>query len=280
MIERVYMGVDGRRDHSFRIPRPDLSVDAGTPNACTDCHADQGAGWAAAELEKRYPNSPHRGRHFAQVLAPAWLDPKPQEAELIKIAKDKTVAGIIRATALSALQRTPSPQLASQVTGLLQDEDPLVRRSAVVLQRGAAPEDKTLRLANLLRDSVKSVRIAAAKELIGAPIQQLPKQFKTELQKASQEFKESIVAKLDFPETHLIVGGTSLSSRNWRAAEAAFMEAVRLDPQQQDAWSMVVRIQEALGQRERAKQTILRALELNPDSSLLQQLQLSLRLNN
>ena len=144
----------------------------------------------------------------------------------------------------------------------------------------AAPEDKTLRLANLLRDSVKSVRIAAAKELIGAPIQQLPKQFKTELQKASQEFKESIVAKLDFPETHLIVGGTSLSSRNWRAAEAAFMEAVRLDPQQQDAWSMVVRIQEALGQRERAKQTILRALELNPDSSLLQQLQLSLRLNN
>ena len=58
------------------------------------------------------------------------------------------------------------------------------------------------------------------------------------------------------------------------------MEAVRLDPQQQDAWSMVVRIQEALGQRERAKQTILRALELNPDSSLLQQLQLSLRLNN
>ena len=24
MIERIYMGVDGRRDHSFRIPRPDL----------------------------------------------------------------------------------------------------------------------------------------------------------------------------------------------------------------------------------------------------------------
>ncbi|MGE5849128.1 MAG: cytochrome c3 family protein, partial [Candidatus Methylomirabilota bacterium] len=32
---RTYVVVNPRRDHSFRIPRPDLSVKLGTPNACT-----------------------------------------------------------------------------------------------------------------------------------------------------------------------------------------------------------------------------------------------------
>ena len=34
----LYMVIDERRDHSFRVPRPDLSVELGTPNACNDCH--------------------------------------------------------------------------------------------------------------------------------------------------------------------------------------------------------------------------------------------------
>jgi tetratricopeptide (TPR) repeat protein len=38
MPQTTYMAVDPRRDHSFRVPRPDLSVKLGTPNACTGCH--------------------------------------------------------------------------------------------------------------------------------------------------------------------------------------------------------------------------------------------------
>jgi len=41
MPQTVYMVVDARRDHSFRAPRPDLSVSNGTPNACTGCHLDE-----------------------------------------------------------------------------------------------------------------------------------------------------------------------------------------------------------------------------------------------
>ena len=40
MIERTYMGIDRRSDHSFRVPRPDLAA-TGSPDACTDCHADR-----------------------------------------------------------------------------------------------------------------------------------------------------------------------------------------------------------------------------------------------
>lgn len=40
MPGRTYMDLDFRHDHSFRIPRPDLSVKWGTPNACTACHVN------------------------------------------------------------------------------------------------------------------------------------------------------------------------------------------------------------------------------------------------
>jgi len=38
MPAKTYMTIDPRRDHSFRVPRPDLSVRLGTRNACTGCH--------------------------------------------------------------------------------------------------------------------------------------------------------------------------------------------------------------------------------------------------
>lgn len=41
--ERNYMVVDPRRDHSFRIPRPDLSIKYDTPNACNKCHTNKDA---------------------------------------------------------------------------------------------------------------------------------------------------------------------------------------------------------------------------------------------
>ena len=73
MIERTYMGIDGRRDHSFRVPRPDLAA-TGAPDACTDCHADRGAAWAAEEIARRFPDPRHRGPHFATAFAAAqWV---------------------------------------------------------------------------------------------------------------------------------------------------------------------------------------------------------------
>ena len=50
MQARTYMVVDPRHDHSFRVPRPDLSVKLGTPNACNGCHGDKLVQWAAAAV--------------------------------------------------------------------------------------------------------------------------------------------------------------------------------------------------------------------------------------
>lgn len=51
MPETTYMGVDPRRDHSLRIPRPDLSDTLNSPNACVQCHSDQSNSWASKAVD-------------------------------------------------------------------------------------------------------------------------------------------------------------------------------------------------------------------------------------
>ncbi len=57
---RTYMVIDGRRDHAFKVPRPDESVTYGVPNACTGCHSGKTAAWAAAAVARWYPAAASR----------------------------------------------------------------------------------------------------------------------------------------------------------------------------------------------------------------------------
>ena len=54
MPGRTYMGIHYRLDHSLRIPRPDLSVKIGTPNACNRCHIDKNSQWSVDAINKWY----------------------------------------------------------------------------------------------------------------------------------------------------------------------------------------------------------------------------------
>ncbi len=76
MPSRTYMVVDPRRDHSMRVPRPDLTVSLGTPNACNGCHADRSARWAADTVDDWYgARPPHYGEalHAGRTSAAAPL---------------------------------------------------------------------------------------------------------------------------------------------------------------------------------------------------------------
>ena len=272
MIERVYMGVDGRRDHSFRIPRPDLSAKTGAPNACVDCHSDRDASWAAQQLGQRFPNSIQRGSHFSEVFAIARKDPVNSVKALLGLASDKALAGIIRATALDIVSGVSDPTTAEQAAELIGDTDPLVRAAAIDVQRGARPQDRVQRLLPALADELQSVRITAARALLGAPVVRLPTLQNEALRSAQREWRASLLAKADFPETHIVLGGTALVLRNPRAAEQAFREAVRQDPQLVQAWRMITRIRAAIGDRKGARDVADEALRSNPQSPLIRSL--------
>lgn len=268
MIERTYMQVDGRRDHSFRVPRPDLSDQTGAPNACTDCHADKSASWAADELARRFSESTHRGPHYAQTFASAWSEPSSQVANLLKIANDPDQAAIVRATAVELL-RAGGADAAAQTIGLLSDPDPLVREAAAGVQAAAAPQDRVERLGPLLADPYKSVRLATVRALVATSLDSADPTVINNFRAASAEWQKSLSAKADFPETHLILGGVALTLRNIQAAEQAFQEAARQDPQLLDAWIMLIRIRAAVGDLQGARSVLKQAMASNPGSEEL-----------
>ncbi|WP_428686863.1 multiheme c-type cytochrome [Roseibium sp.] len=271
MIERTYMGIDGRRDHSFRVPRPDLSAKLGTPDTCNECHTEKSASWAADELEKRFPNSSHRGSHFGEVFAAARQNTTGAIGDdLLAVAKQGTFPGIVRASALDLLMPRATPEIASEAAALIGDPDPLVRAAAVALQQQVPPAEKLQRIVPALSDPAQSVRVAAARLLIGAPIAHMPDKMAKAAARASGEWQKSLQNKADFPETHLVSGGLALVMRRPQVAVRAFAEATRLDPQLVNAWVMQVRIRMAVGDMGGAQLALQRALLANPDDPNLQ----------
>ena len=267
--EQVYMGNDWRADHSFRIPRPDLSGAIGAPDACTTCHIDHDADWAAAEIAARFPKSAKRGPHFGQILARGRDNAVTAAGDLAALAADDTQPGIVRATALSLLEAADSPEAAERIAPLLADDDPLVRSAAIGAQRMADPQDRVLRLLELLADPVRSVRMAAAKALLDAPIARLPSATQADLDAAMVEWRSALASRLDFPETHLQLAGMALMMRSFPQANAAFREVVRLDPQRTEAWVMLVRLAAATNGADAAVAVLDEASAMLPDDPAL-----------
>nr|WP_174826698.1 multiheme c-type cytochrome [Ruegeria arenilitoris] len=268
MIERVYMGVDGRRDHSFRIPRPDLGLGE---DACTDCHQAEDQAWAAKRIEEWFPASTHRGPNYGTVFQAAIDGRADGPDALLGIATDPSQPGIIRATAAYLLQPFGSADVAEQTASLLSDTDPLVRANAVVLQRQAALPDQIQRLEPLLSDPLRNVRISAAKEFLNIPGKALTPEQQAQVARGMEEWQGTIANRLDFPETHLVLGGMALTFRNAPAAERAFREVVTLDPQRAEAWPMLVQLAQINRGADAAREVLQEGLEVLANDPVLLQ---------
>ncbi|RIA45419.1 cytochrome c3 family protein [Dichotomicrobium thermohalophilum] len=267
MIERVYMGIDGRRDHSFRVPRPDLSVKIGTPNACTDCHADKGAEWAAAKVAQWFPDGRSGTPHYGETLHAGRTNTSPETRDkLLALARDTSEPAIVRATALDLLRRMVDASVLDETVPLLRDDSPLLRAAALRLFQAAPAERRLQAAAGLLDDPVRSVRLEAAKLLIGQPLGALSAAQRQAAQAVLADYQRTLFARADYPETQMQIAGVAMTLRNFGAAQGALKEALRMDPQLADAWLTLSRIQAALGQRDEALKTLERASRNVPDN--------------
>ena len=162
MPARTYMVVDKRHDHSFRIPRPDLSMKTGGPNACNDCHQDKSAAWAASAITQWHGAQRIGFQTWAEAFALARKGDPAARPLLLTLMRDVTKPALVRATALDETLRFPTRETLEMAVQNLNDPAPIVRIAAV---RATAPLPVAERLrvvAPLLRDSVRAVRIEVA----------------------------------------------------------------------------------------------------------------------
>lgn len=202
MPEKTYMVVDPRRDHSLRVPRPDLSVRLGTPNACNKCHADKSTRWAAEWVEKWYGPERPKDHFSAQIIAAARNNDPDAEEKLVGIVKDKEASLFLRASSLLLLRRYAGAVGSRAARESLADQEPIIRVAALAkLSEGRLSSEKKHMLP-LLRDSNASVRTEAAR-ILSSISKGLDGEDEKDFQRARGELQARFQAHLDRPETHL-----------------------------------------------------------------------------
>ena len=196
------MVIDERRDHSIRIPRPDLSIKLGTPNACQQCHGDKSAQWASNAINKWYGHSPSGLQRFAESLHSGAEGAPGAQRALVALALNRGQPSIARATALSLLSAFAlAPTDVAVVTGD-KDDSPLVRRAAAQALSNSDLRENAEVLGSLLNDHVRAVRIETAQVLAGLPAEG----FSAALDRATGEYIAAQELDADRPEAHMNLG--------------------------------------------------------------------------
>jgi len=227
MPEQNYMVVDPRRDHSLRVPRPDLSVKLGVPNACNQCHQDQTAEWAL-ETVSRWGVSTRP--HFAETMAAARLGDPRSLGPLVALADDTTQPAIVRATALELLRSIPTEASVRSAVNNLNDPNPHVRLAAVEIISLFPAERRGEFLIPLLDDPVLAVRMEAARVLAPVPGDQLSPEQAVNRDERLKEYMDVQRLNADTPEALGNMGNLSASRRQLGDAERYYLAALDLEP--------------------------------------------------
>ena len=229
MPAKTFMVVDPRRDHSFRVPRPDLSVKLNTPNACNMCHEDKSSQWAADALARWYGPRRSHEPHFAEAILAGRNGDRGAEVRLIGLAQDKKQPAIVRATALELLQGYGQDALAATAT-LTKNENPLLRAKAAAGLDGLDPSSRVRAAAPLLDDPIRAVRVEAARVLSAMPFETLSSEQQEKFDSAVQEFRETQQAMLDTPAAWLNLAVLASNREQAEQAEAYYRRALKIDP--------------------------------------------------
>jgi len=231
MPARTYMGVDSRNDHSFRIPRPDVSVEIKeVPNACNLCHTDKDAQWSTAAMEKWYGKIPVGKQNFAHSLQALRNNDASAPRELYTIITS-SAPDIAKATATAYLGNYPSKQTYMTTMQMLGRPDPQIRRSALVALEAFPPKMRMRKTFEMLKDPVKIVRMEATRQMASFSLGNVDKKTKEVLIKAFAEYEKLLLFTAERPESQLSLGVYYSHRKMPEKAEKAYIEALRLQSQ-------------------------------------------------
>ena len=173
MPATTYMGVDARRDHSLRIPRPDRTVSLKSPTPARNA------------MRKSRPPGPRRRsrpgasrRRASSVLRK--LSPRPTAARRAR-RPDSLLWSTARANRRSPARarscvsrRGPHARRSGSPPRSVAIDDPLLRLAAIGVLAEADARTRLEALSPLLDDKTRLVRIEAARALAGEVESALP----------------------------------------------------------------------------------------------------------
>ena len=267
MPAQNYMVVDARRDHGIRLPRPDLSQTLGSPNACTQCHADKQPEWAAVALDKWYGKDWRARPHYGTTLHAGVTQGVKAVPDLLVLAQDSASPAIVRATALTLLQPHMRQDLLLAARALLKDSDPEVRIAALGLIEPVDPVNRVLAAAPLLEDAVRGVRVEAARILADVADDQFPENRRAARASALNEYIAALQQDADWPTANVSLGNLYLRQGQAEQAIAAYERALKLDAQFAGAYVNLADVYRMQNLDDKGEKVLRRGLEQLPKAA-------------
>jgi Tfp pilus assembly protein PilF len=288
MPSQLYMGVDSRRDHSMRIPRPDLSMSTGAPNACNQCHTGRSADWAYSALLDWGVRFADRRNHPARAFHAAGRGDVRAAPVLLETANNAKNTPMLRASAITQLGRLLPERLMPSLPLWLESDDPLIRMAAAEAALQLSPEQQLERVLPLSEDPVLAVRMVAAEQLAGlmppkarrltpATSKSSEQQANVEEQPEAADPLDALFAEyvhvqsqhLDMPSVLTQLSGFQQARGDAEGAEALLVAALKKNPQASASRVNLVDLYRAQGKEEAARATLERGVELNQEDASL-----------
>ncbi len=269
MPARAYMGIQLRPDHSIRIPRPDLAVKIGVPDACTTCHVGKKPQWSADAVVKWYGPVRRQGTHYGEAFAAARAGQPSGNEALARLIANRAMPAIVRASALEQLRGEPVVGVAERIRAA-QDADAEVRTAAANAVEGLSVAQRVETLTPLLTDPVRSVRTTAARNLSFVPIDQLGQSARPAFQAALAEYIATQTFALDMPGAHLNLAVVYENTAQPALAEEHYLQALKIDPDFTPARANLARLYNALSRNQDAVRVLTEGLKRLPQLGELQ----------
>lgn len=277
MPTTVYMGVDARHDHSFRIPRPDRTYVLGTPNACNQCHSEQSPQWARDALRTWFPTPSPGAQSFVEAFDLGDRGAPGAQRALIRVVEDTALSALVRASAIARLARYPSREVFTAISRALLLPDPDIRTAAIAALSNAPASTRQALLAPLLHDPNRIVRMDAARALAGeSEARLMPEDLKL-FQRGLDEYEAAQSFNAERPESLANLGMLYSQRGLVDKARESFSRALEIDRTFYPAAISLAELERAAGDEAAAARALEAALGNNPGSApLLHALGLSL----
>ena len=219
-------------DHTISVPAPENTVPYGIPNACSECHQDKDADWAAKTLQKWYPNG-RRNQLIARADAFSAARRRDITAvePLIALASDARQPPIVRANAVGYLRFFPTPRSRAALVAAAGSEHAPIRATAVLGlgEPGFDPESVAPALVTALGDARRVVRVGAALSLMNLRVTSVPPDAIPLFESAKRDYLTRASLLADDPGVLLDVGKFHLMNQDANEAAKALEASLRLE---------------------------------------------------
>lgn len=269
MPEHTYMQVDGRRDHSFAVPRPGRSAVLGSPSVCQTCHADRATEWASAAIDS--------WRREGATTPPHWSDHLVNGSQVrmdpdrwLEIALEPRWTPIVRANAWQryAEEGEGMPALAV-LEEVVQTGTELERLAVIDLARRLTPESRVRLLRPLLEDERLAIRASSAEALVDLPANLWQTADRNMLARGLAEYRAMQIVNAERPEAQVSLGLLAVQYGDLEAAGLAYHRAIGRAAYFVPAYANLADLERMQGRNVEALAWLAQAVERAPDDPLI-----------